>query len=143
MLVLSRKQKQQIKIGDDVVLTVLQVKGNTVRLGIEAPREVHVVRGELDELPKPEPAKSRLAISKEQHAAKADRVADKLAKLRQTVKKPRQTEIGKMRNRTNRPLNHRNRILELSILKDDSNETEGTELNVQNNHVLPMNPQSN
>ncbi len=49
MLVLSRKQKQQIKIGDDVVLTVLQVKGNTVRLGIEAPKEVHVIRGELED----------------------------------------------------------------------------------------------
>lgn len=51
MLVLSRKQKQQIKIGDDVVLTVLQVKGNTVRLGIEAPKEVHVIRGELEGSP--------------------------------------------------------------------------------------------
>jgi len=49
MLVLSRKQKQQIKIGDDVVLTVLQVKGNTVRLGIEAPKEIHVIRGELED----------------------------------------------------------------------------------------------
>lgn len=47
MLVLSRKLKQEILIGDNVKITVLKVKGNTVRLGIEAPREVHVVRGEL------------------------------------------------------------------------------------------------
>ena len=47
MLVLSRKLKQEILIGDNVKITVLKVKGNTVRLGIEAPRDIHVVRGEL------------------------------------------------------------------------------------------------
>ena len=47
MLVLSRKLKQEIVIGENVRITVLKVKGNTVRLGIEAPREIHVVRGEL------------------------------------------------------------------------------------------------
>ncbi|MEC9093291.1 MAG: carbon storage regulator [Planctomycetota bacterium] len=47
MLVLSRKQKQQIQIGGQIVLTVLQIKGGSVRLGIEAPREIHVLRGEL------------------------------------------------------------------------------------------------
>lgn len=35
-------------IGDNVKITVLKIKGNTVRLGIEAPRDVHVVRGELE-----------------------------------------------------------------------------------------------
>lgn len=47
MLVLSRKLKQEILIGENIKITVLKVKGNTVRLGIEAPRDVHVVRGEL------------------------------------------------------------------------------------------------
>ena len=47
MLVLSRKQQQDIVIGDDVKITVLKVKGNTVRLGIEAPKNVRVIRGEL------------------------------------------------------------------------------------------------
>ena len=47
MLVLSRKQQQDIVIGDDIKITVLKVKGNTVRLGIEAPKDVRVVRGEL------------------------------------------------------------------------------------------------
>ena len=47
MLVLSRKQQQQIKIGDQITVSILRVKGNTVRVGIEAPREVRVVRGEL------------------------------------------------------------------------------------------------
>jgi len=47
MLVLSRKLQQEILIGDNVKVTVLKVKGNTVRLGIEAPRSVRVVRAEL------------------------------------------------------------------------------------------------
>ncbi|PQO25648.1 carbon storage regulator [Blastopirellula marina] len=47
MLVLSRKASQTIQIGTDVTLTVLGVSGNTVRLGIEAPIEVPIRRGEL------------------------------------------------------------------------------------------------
>jgi carbon storage regulator CsrA len=47
MLVLTRKANQQIQIGDNVVVTILQIKGNTVRVGIEAPRDVRVIRGEL------------------------------------------------------------------------------------------------
>lgn len=50
MLVLSRKQDQQIKIGDQVTVTILRVKGNTVRIGIQAPRDVRVVRGELPKM---------------------------------------------------------------------------------------------
>lgn len=47
MLVLTRKLQQQIKIGEQITVTILRVKGHTVRVGIEAPREVRVVRGEL------------------------------------------------------------------------------------------------
>jgi carbon storage regulator CsrA len=47
MLVLTRKFQQQIKIGDQITVTILRVKGQTVRVGIEAPRDVRVVRGEL------------------------------------------------------------------------------------------------
>jgi carbon storage regulator CsrA len=47
MLVLSRKLNQEIVIGDNVKVTVLKIKGNTVRLGIEAPRNIRVIRGEL------------------------------------------------------------------------------------------------
>ena len=60
MLVLSRKQNQEIIIGDNIKITVVKMKGNTVRLGIEAPREVNVLRGELPrhETPKKEFANS-------------------------------------------------------------------------------------
>lgn len=47
MLVLSRKRGQKIRIGETIV-TVTRVTGGRVRLGIEAPRAVPVVRGELD-----------------------------------------------------------------------------------------------
>jgi carbon storage regulator CsrA len=47
MLVLTRKLQQQIKIGDGIVVTILRVKGNTVRVGVQAPRDVRVIRGEL------------------------------------------------------------------------------------------------
>jgi carbon storage regulator CsrA len=47
MLVLSRKTKQQIQIGPHVTITILKVKGETVRVGIEAPKDVCVLRSEV------------------------------------------------------------------------------------------------
>jgi carbon storage regulator len=47
MLVLSRKEKQSIRINDNITVTILQVKGDKVRLGIEAPRDVTVFRTEV------------------------------------------------------------------------------------------------
>ncbi len=47
MLVLTRKAQEKIQIGDNIVLTILRVKGQAVRVGIEAPRDVRVLRSEL------------------------------------------------------------------------------------------------
>ena len=47
MLVLSRKESQRIQLGDSIVLTIVRVNGDRVRVGIEAPAEVQVRRGEL------------------------------------------------------------------------------------------------
>jgi carbon storage regulator len=47
MLVLSRKVGQRIRVGDSVTITVVRVTGGGVRLGIEAPPELPVVREEL------------------------------------------------------------------------------------------------
>ncbi len=49
MLVLTRRKDQRIMIGDDIVVTVLDVKGDTVRIGVEAPRDVQVHREEVHE----------------------------------------------------------------------------------------------
>jgi carbon storage regulator CsrA len=47
MLVLTRKIQEQIHIGNNITISILKLKGNTVRIGIEAPRDVRVLRGEL------------------------------------------------------------------------------------------------
>jgi carbon storage regulator len=48
MLVLSRRKDERIKVGKDIVLTVVSIRGGKVRVGIEAPRDVCVLRGELE-----------------------------------------------------------------------------------------------
>ena len=47
MLILTRRIGETVIIGDDVKITVLEVQGNQVRLGISAPREVEVHREEI------------------------------------------------------------------------------------------------
>tara|TARA_B100000809_G_scaffold188173_1_gene186557 strand:- start:3440 stop:3619 length:180 start_codon:yes stop_codon:yes gene_type:complete len=48
MLVLSRKERQRIRLGDDITVTIVRLAGDQVRLGIEAPREIRVLRDELE-----------------------------------------------------------------------------------------------
>lgn len=47
MLVLSRKPSQVILIGDDIRVTIVRIGPNAVRVGIDAPRELNIVREEL------------------------------------------------------------------------------------------------
>lgn len=47
MLVLSRKKDERILINNEIEITVLRVKGNRVSLGIKAPRNVTILRGEF------------------------------------------------------------------------------------------------
>ncbi|MCP8351698.1 carbon storage regulator CsrA [Candidatus Synchoanobacter obligatus] len=47
MLILTRKVGESLKIGDDVTITVLSVKGHQVRIGIDAPKDVSVHREEI------------------------------------------------------------------------------------------------
>jgi carbon storage regulator len=47
MLVLSRKTGERIRIGDNVTVTIVRIGPNNVRLGIEAPRDLNIVREEL------------------------------------------------------------------------------------------------
>ena len=51
MLVLSRKENECIKLGDSITVTVVRVSGDKVRLGIEAPANILVLRGELEQEP--------------------------------------------------------------------------------------------
>ena len=58
MLVLSRKESQRIRLGDEIVISVLRLGGDKVRLGIEAPRDMLVLRDELE--PHPETSSENL-----------------------------------------------------------------------------------
>jgi carbon storage regulator len=54
MLVLSRRETERVRLGDSIVLTIVRVSGDKVRLGIEAPANILVLRDELQ--PHSEPA---------------------------------------------------------------------------------------
>jgi carbon storage regulator len=49
MLVLSRKSMESVQIGNRVVVTVLEIRGNNVRIGIDAPKDILVLRTELQD----------------------------------------------------------------------------------------------
>ena len=50
MLVLSRKKGERIKIGDNVVITIADLRGDKVRIGIEAPKDTLILREEIKEI---------------------------------------------------------------------------------------------
>ncbi len=58
MLVLSRRENERVRLGDSIVVTVVRVSGDRVRLGIEAPSDLVVLRDELE--PKPRDSTARL-----------------------------------------------------------------------------------
>lgn len=62
MLVLTREPDKAIIIGDDIIITVLEIRGDKVRLGIEAPREIPVHRQEVYEAIKATRAQQQNAV---------------------------------------------------------------------------------
>ncbi len=59
MLVLSRRANESILIGDNILVTIKKIQGNRVKLSIDAPPSVRIVRGELEDQPRPEVHRSR------------------------------------------------------------------------------------
>jgi carbon storage regulator len=57
MLLIDRGEYERIRIGDDIWITVVRVKGNQVRLGIDCPKRIPIIREELlrEARPDPEP----------------------------------------------------------------------------------------
>jgi len=78
VLVLSRRIGESVVIGNDVVVTVLEVRGDIIRLGIDAPREVTVHRQEVFEAIE---AANQAAASPDTESVSA--LADALAKRQQ------------------------------------------------------------
>ena len=62
MLILTRKVGESVLIGDDISITVLSVRGNQVKLGVQAPKEVSVHREEIFQ---------RIQQSKDEHIYEA------------------------------------------------------------------------
>ena len=62
MLVLSRKVGQEIRIGDNITLVVSKISGNRVKLGITAPLDVSVVRGEIPRIESEDEALETAAV---------------------------------------------------------------------------------
>ncbi len=56
MLVLSWKEGERIRLGESIYITVVRVSGDKVRLGIEAPNDLVVLRDELEPQPAPTPS---------------------------------------------------------------------------------------
>lgn len=73
MLVLTRKYGQQIMIGDDIVITILEGRGDSIRIGVDAPGNISVKRAEVYE-----------AVSAENRAA-ADTGAETADSLRKAL----------------------------------------------------------
>lgn len=48
MLILSRRESERVHLGDDIVLTIVRVNGDKVRIGVEAPAHVKILRTELE-----------------------------------------------------------------------------------------------
>ena len=63
MLILTRKSGEGLRIGDDIRIVILEVKGNQVRIGIDAPENTHVHRDEVYERIKLENIKAASATS--------------------------------------------------------------------------------
>jgi carbon storage regulator len=72
MLVLSRKESQRIRLGDSIVITIVKISGDKVRVGIDAPTSVLVLRDELEARTPPAGASSENAMRIDPSATTTD-----------------------------------------------------------------------
>jgi carbon storage regulator len=65
MLILARKTNQSIRIGDNITISVLEIQGDQVRLGISAPKDLQILRQELFDAVKDSNKEALLAVNEE------------------------------------------------------------------------------
>ena len=104
MLVLTRKYQEKIRIGNDITITVLRTKGKAVRLGIEAPSNVPVIRGELKF---EEPSAASAASEEGSVAAAGSRHRDNFTESTWTTKRRSREGVAGARSRTTAEIGHR------------------------------------
>ncbi len=73
MLILSRKVGERIVIGNDITVVVSRVAGDRVTLGLEAPPEVHILRGELRPFEQGEQKAKPTPVAVGKHVGRGDR----------------------------------------------------------------------
>ncbi|MEM9943616.1 MAG: carbon storage regulator [Planctomycetota bacterium] len=69
MLVLSRKESEKIMLGESIVLTIVRISGDRVRLGIEAPSDMLILRKELDPIEDKRTGESKALPAEDQKKA--------------------------------------------------------------------------
>ena len=84
MLILSRKENQKIRIGNDVVINIISISENNVKIGIEADKNVKIYREELYDSIKEQ---TKLAASKIKESVTANIKSLKLNKINKNAKK--------------------------------------------------------
>ncbi len=86
MLVLSRKPGEKLQVGDNITITVLEIHGRVLRIGIEAPGDIRILRGELSQFrdpvhPAPQPERA-CGLSRLRRLSPADENSPTLRKHR-------------------------------------------------------------
>lgn len=81
MLILSRKIDEKIKIGDDITITLIDIRGEQVKIGVEAPKNVKVFRQEVFDAIQNENKAAVVDVAEKDNNSKAIQSVSSLAKL--------------------------------------------------------------
>lgn len=81
MLILSRKIDEQIKIGDDITITLIDIRGEQVKIGVEAPKNVKVFRQEVFDAIQNENKAAVVDVAEKDNNSKTIQSVSSLAKL--------------------------------------------------------------